>query len=141
LQCAPGKKELHMTDISEREASRNNEFDIKRSTCILLAKTSVLAYVDDNGDLWIYASDSALCVDTELRIAADDVLDFVDRLTELVGIPAVGRAKPDAAKTANAERQRRHRAKKRNAVTPETVTGVTGRNGGDDQPALDWSAA
>jgi hypothetical protein len=137
-----------MTDLDEGAASRNDEFDIGRSPCILPARTSVFAYLDDYGDLWISASDAALRCDTEFRIAADDVFAFVDRLTELVGIPSVGKAAPTAkaapkARTANAERQRRYRENKRNDVTPVTpavtrdVTPVTRDvTRDDDQPAL-----
>src|SRR5260370_31086595 len=85
-----------MDDISKTAEGHNSqeEFNFERSTCILPARTSVLAYLDDNGELWIYASDAALQCDTELRIAAEDLFAFIDGLTELVGIPAVGRPQP-----------------------------------------------
>jgi hypothetical protein len=104
------------TSTDDGAVRRNDKFDIERSTCILPAKTSVLAYVDDHGNLWIYGSDAGRCCDTELRIAADDVLDFIDGLTELIGIPAVGndrQPQPRPSKTSNAERQRRYRNNRR----------------------------
>jgi hypothetical protein len=118
-----------MDDINDAPARRKDEFDIERSTCILPARTDVLAYVDDRGDLWIYGQDSVRRCDTELRINAEDVPAFVDRLTDLVGIPSIGKpvSKPKA-KSGNAERQRRHRAKKRNGVTPHNVTPRNARN-------------
>jgi hypothetical protein len=125
----------NMTDITERDASRNIDFDIERSVCIVPAKTSALAYIDDRGDLWIHTSDSALHRDNELRIAADDVLDFIDGLTRLIGIPAVGEAEVSKKRT-SAERTRRYRANRRGTGVTESVTGVTS----EDQPVLDWSA-
>ena len=82
-----------LTVIDEREASRKqNEFDFGRSSCIVPARTSVHAYVDDHGDLWLHTSDSALQVDTELRIAADDVADLSTGLPKWWG--GRGWAKP-----------------------------------------------
>jgi hypothetical protein len=54
-----------------------NEFDIKRSEVILPARTSVYAYVDDNGDLRILAEDARGRCETELRINAEDIEDFL----------------------------------------------------------------
>ena len=132
-----------MTDITE-PADTCKEFDYNRSVCILPARTAVLSYLDDNGDLWISTSDAALCIDTEFRIAAEDVWDFVNGLTQLIGIPSVGRPQASPApkkKTSNAERQRRFR-EKRNAetVTPNAET-VSQSVTCDDQPPLNWGAA
>jgi hypothetical protein len=60
-------------------------FDYRRAECVLPMHTSVWAYVDQaTGDLWISASDPLRRCDTELRINAEDVAEFVDRLVELV---------------------------------------------------------
>jgi hypothetical protein len=60
-------------------------FDYRRAECVLPMRTSVFAYVDqETGDLWISASDALRRCDTELRINAEDVAEFVDRLVELV---------------------------------------------------------
>jgi hypothetical protein len=96
---------------SWREAAA--EYHAERSACIVPAKTSVLAYLDDNGDLWIHASDSALQCDTEFRIAGDDIGDFLNGLAELVGRPPVVEptepAKPkDPTATERKRRQRQH---------------------------------
>jgi hypothetical protein len=107
-----------LTDIPERDDARNKEYDYDRSICIVPARTSVHAYVDDDGDLWIHTSDHAHGIDSELRIAADDVISFVGGLTELVKMRSIGRREQPKPKISNAERQRRFRAK-RNA---ETVT-------------------
>jgi hypothetical protein len=124
---------MNTTDTSE-----SRDFDFKRSECILPARTTVFAYIDPNtGDLRIWACDGAFQCDTELRIAAEDVADFINRLAELVGRPPLLEARkeiPDprflseeappltAAQQANdgdsrplsgAERARRYRAKQR----------------------------
>jgi hypothetical protein len=54
-----------------------NEFDLKRSECVLPARTFVSAYIDDNGDLRICASDARYQCDTELRINAEDIEQFL----------------------------------------------------------------
>jgi hypothetical protein len=103
-QTAREGKELHMS---------NDEFDIERATCLVPARTCVFAYIDDNGDLWISASDSALRCDAELRIAADDIVPLIEGIAELVGVSSVSlNATP---KPKGAERQRRYRDRKRNA--------------------------
>jgi hypothetical protein len=51
----------------------------------LPARTSAFAYVDQRGDLRIWAQDSAYQCDSELRIPAEDVGDFINGLAELVG--------------------------------------------------------
>jgi hypothetical protein len=113
-----------MTDIDGADARRNNEFDFDQATLLLPPRTDVLAYIDNHGDLWISASDAARRCDTELRINAEDVAAFIDGLTDLIGVPSVGRpAEPKPApKTSHAERQRRYREKKRHASVTESVT-------------------
>jgi hypothetical protein len=99
-------------DICRRTETERNKFDHERSVCLLPARTAVYCYLDDLGDLWIATSDPALCVDTECRIHAEDVLTFVDRLTELIGIPSVGqpvKASPAPKKKTGAERTRLYR--------------------------------
>jgi hypothetical protein len=157
-------------DTDDADARKPDEFDIRRSECILPPRTCVFAYLDDNGNLWIHASDAARYCDAEIRINGEDVADFVDRLTDLIGIPAVGRSAPAVAPApaptakprpkSNAERQRAHRQNRngRNGrneavtnrnenVTPrnaETVTPVTGdasQESVSPDPTLDWRSA
>jgi hypothetical protein len=129
-----------LTDIDEDATERNKEFDYKRSVCVLPARTAVYCYLDDLGDLWIATSDSALCVDTECRIHADDVLAFVDRLTQLVGIPSAGKphVSPKAKKKTSAERQRRYRERHTASqpASPDASQSVTC----DEQPTLKWGS-
>jgi hypothetical protein len=54
-----------------------NEFNFKRSECVLPLRTAVWAYVDDVGDLRISAEDAKGRCDTELRINAEDIEDFL----------------------------------------------------------------
>jgi hypothetical protein len=132
-----------MTTTTEIQPG-SQDFDFARSECILPARTSVFAYVDQNtGDLRIWASDAAFHCDSELRIAAEDVGDFINGLAELAGRPprlgprsepvafdappptAAQQTNGDSRPLTNAERQRRYREHKRNGeVTKRNDEGM-----------------
>jgi hypothetical protein len=125
----------------------NDDFDWKKAQLIVPPRTSVWAYIDDlTGDLLISASDSVYQTDADIRINAEDIVNFIDRLTDLVGWPSAGAprepsrapvepppalaadiqqavptppapANGDSKPLTNAERQRRYREAKRNGVT------------------------
>jgi hypothetical protein len=103
----------------------SRDFDFKRAECVLPARTSVFAYVDQRGDLRIWAQDSAYQCDAELRIPAEDIDDFINRLAELVGRePLLEQTTPKPSDKlaagdshprplTNAERARRYRASRK----------------------------
>jgi hypothetical protein len=61
-----------------------NEFDFKRSECVLPLRTAVWAYIDDVGDLRISAEDARGRCDAELRINAEDIEQFLLTLNDIV---------------------------------------------------------
>jgi hypothetical protein len=69
----------------ETPETPGDDFDWKRAEVILPARTALYAYLDpESGDLRIHASDAAEQCDTELRINAEDVRDFISGLVALV---------------------------------------------------------
>jgi hypothetical protein len=133
------QRKTALTDINDTNAERN-KFNHERSVCVLPARTAVYCYLDELGDLWIATSDPALFVDTECRIHAEDVLTFVDRLTQLIGVPEVGRPKapPTPKKSpSSAERMRRHRERHR-ASQPASQASQSVTE--PEQPSLKWGA-
>ena len=100
-------------------------FDWDKAKTLVPFRTSVFGYVDDAGDLHLLGSDAVEQCDTDLRINAEDIKQFIEELLALTGYSvAAPPAEPKVDRT-NAERQRRHR-QKRNGRNGETVTnGVT----------------
>src|SRR5262249_28036980 len=138
------------------ERNNQDEFDWKKAQLIVPPRTSVWAYIDNRtGDLLISASDSVYQADACIRINAEDIVGFIDSLTDLIGWPSAGAprepsqppvhpppaadvpTKPKAPTGAN--RAGKYRAKKQ-TVTPSPVTvgarTVTHRDGHDTATAV-----
>ena len=80
----PAETPAVLGETPETPETPSDGFDFERSEVILPARTTVFAYVDkDTGDLRIWGSDAAQQCDTELRINAEDVRDFINGLVEL----------------------------------------------------------